>query len=269
LLTLVYMAFAGLGCLYVVLAAFMGHGADAGGHTGGHGGALAHAGHHASDAGAAHGAGHAGHLGHAAHAGHGGRGHGDRAADSGHGQAADDGGGGGYGAVHTAVPAAESFRFPLFSPLALATMVTAIGGWGLIAKAALHAGDGASLVLALPAAVLTAYGVTWVGWRLVSGSRASSVIYLEALTGEVAEVTVPIPAGGVGEALAVTDGQRYAAPAREVHGSAVARGETVTIVEAAGPVLAVRAGWSPHPPAAALEPPPPQTSRAPEPTKTR
>jgi hypothetical protein len=209
LLTLVYMAFAGLGCLYVVLAAFLGHAADVGGHdTSATGGG-----------------------GHAAHAG-------DQA---GHGDTAYGVGGGGHGGVHATAPAAASFHFPFFSPLALATLVAAIGGYGLIAKAALGAGDGASLAMAVPAAVLTAYAVTYVGWRLVSGSTSSSLIRLEDLAGGAAEVTVPIPAGGVGEAMAIAGGQRYAAPAREVSGQAVARGATVTIV-AAGTTLVVRTG---------------------------
>ena len=221
MLTLVYMAFAGLGCLYVVLAAFLGHTADVGGHDtsgAGGGGHAAHAGGHGSAA-----------SGHASDAG----GH---AGDTAYGV-----GGGGHGGVHATAPAAASFHFPFFSPLALATLVAAIGGYGLIAKAALGAGDGASLAMAVPAAVLTAYGVTWVGWRLVSGSTSSSLIRLEDLAGAAAEVTVPIPAGGIGEAMAVAGGQRYAAPAREVDGLAVARGAMVTIV-AAGTTLVVKAG---------------------------
>jgi hypothetical protein len=212
-----YMAFAGLGCLYVVLAAFLGHTADVGGHDSsdaGGGGHAADASGHSSAAG-----------GHSSVAGHG---------DTAYGA-------GGHGGVHATAPAAASFHFPFFSPLALATVVAAIGGYGLIAKAALGAGDGASLAMAVPAAVLTAYGVTYVGWRLVSGSTSSSLIRLEDLAGGAAEVTVPIPAGGVGEAMAIAGGQRYAAPAREVAGLAVARGATVTIV-AAGPTLVVRAG---------------------------
>ena len=224
MLTLVYMAFAGLGCLYVVLAAFLGHGSDFGGHDSG---------------GAGHAGGHAGHAGgQAADAG----GHSSDAGDlAGHGEAAYGIGGGGHGGVHATAPAAAGFHFPFFSPLALATVIAAIGGYGLIAKAALGAGDGASLAMAVPAAVLTAYGVTWVGWRLVSGSTSSSLIRLEDLAGAAAEVTVPIPAGGIGDAMAVAGGQRYAAPAREVNGLAVARGARVTIV-AAGTTLVVRAG---------------------------
>lgn len=219
LLTLVYMAFAGLGCLYVVLAAFLGHASDLGGHdSGGHG---------------------SGGGGHAAHSADG-RSHGGDSGQAGHGQTAYGIAGGGHGGVHAPAPAAASFHFPFFSPLALATLVAAIGGYGLIAKAALGAGDGASLAMAVPAALLTAYAVTYAGWRLVRGSTSSSLIWLEDLEGADAEITVPIPAGGVGEAMTVTGGERYAAPAREVHGMEVACGATVTIV-ATGPTLLVRA----------------------------
>jgi len=220
LLTLVYMAFAGLGCLYVVLAAFLGHASDFGGHdSGGH------------DSG--------GGAGPAAHSADGG-GHGGHSDQAGHGETAYGIGGVGHGAVHATAPAAASFHFPFFSPLALATLVAALGGYGLIAKAALGAGDGASLAMAVPAALLTAYAVTYAGWRLVRGATSSSLIWLADLEGAAAEVTVPIPAGGVGEAMTITGGERYAAPAREVNGMAVARGATVTIV-ATGPTLMVRA----------------------------
>jgi len=226
-LTLVYMGFAGLGCLYVVLAAFLGHATDFSSHdagagaAGGNGGIVG---------------GYSGHAGHAA-------------SDTAYGV-----GGGGHGAVHATAPAAAGFHFPFFSPLALATLVAAIGGYGLIAKFALDAGDGASLAMAVPAALLTAYGITYAGWRLASGSRASSVIHLDGLPGTFAEVTVPIPAGGVGEAMAMAGGQRYAAPAREVDGAAVARGAMVTVV-AAGTTLLVRAGTDPGRSARLTDPP--------------
>jgi hypothetical protein len=230
LLTLVYLAFAGLGTLYVLLAAFLGHGADAGGGAGG--------GHVAASGGHFFGGG--------AHAGHG-----STAGDGAHGGGHHEGGGakygvegGGHGTVAASAPAAAAFHFPFFSPLALATLVAAIGGWGLIAKYALDAGDGASLAMAVPAALATAYFVTWAGWRIVSGARANSVIRMQDLAGRQAEVTVPIPAGGVGEASLLVEGQRYTAPAREAAGGAVARGAAVTIVTA-GPTLLVRAAQTP------------------------
>ncbi|HVT59145.1 MAG TPA: NfeD family protein [Thermoanaerobaculia bacterium] len=226
MLTLAYMAFAALGCLYVVVAAFLGH---------------------VSDFGTAHSAGHGGHadgVGHGGHWGFGGHGAGKGvAADGGHVAADAYGvGGTGHGAVSAGAPGVPAFHFPFFSPLALATLVAALGAYGLIAKIGLKVGDEASLAIALPAALATAYGIAYLGWRLVSGSRGSSMIRVAELAGAPAEVTTPIPAGGMGEAVAMVGGQRYAAPAREAGGGELPRGAAVTVVSMVGSTLVVRAG---------------------------
>jgi membrane protein implicated in regulation of membrane protease activity len=201
-LTLMYIAFAVVGCGYVLISAFLGHlGVEDGGHAGG--GEHVHVHHGAGD-----------------RYGLDGQGHGSTTA--GH-------GGGG-------------FHFPFFSPLAVSTLLASVGGYGLIALYGLHTGEGASLLIALPAACVTAYGITYAGWRLAMGSRASSVIRMSSMAGSLAEVTVPIPAGGVGEAVAMVDGQRYAAPAREVNGREVPRGTPVRVVEMVGPTLMVSVG---------------------------
>lgn len=196
MLTLMYIAFAVLGCGYVLVSALVGHLDFSDGGAGGH------------DTGAA-----------TAESQYGldGEGHGAASADAG--------------------PGGE-FHFPFFSPLAIATLLASIGGYGLIAQHGFGASDAASLLIALPAAVATAYAVTWAGWKLASGSRASSVIRMSRLHGAPAEVTVPIPAGGVGEAVVMVDGQRFPSPAREAGGREVPRGALVTVV-GVGPTLTV------------------------------
>jgi hypothetical protein len=215
MLTLTYILFAAAGCLYVLIAAFLGHASDFTdfGHV--------HAGHDAGPAG-----GHASQAG-TSH-GHGGDRYGEQ--------------GSGHGTASTGTVGHPVFHFPFFSPLALATLIAALGGFGLIGKYGLGLADGPSLAVAIPAAFVTAYGVTYAAFRLVAGARASSVIRMDQLTGSSAEVTAPIPAGGVGEAIAMVAGQRYAAPARAVDGGALARGSVVTVVGMAGPTLLVRAG---------------------------
>lgn len=208
MLTMTFLLLALLGCLYVVVAAFLGH-ADFGG--GGHA--------HAPEGG------HGTESGHAASSRYGIDG-------TGHGSVSESAAGG---------SGAATFHFPFFSPLALATLMAAIGGWGLIAKYGLRAGDRTSLLFAIPAAVLTAYGVTFLGWKIVSASRASSVIHLADLVGAAAEVTIPIPAGGLGEAVALVAGQRYSAPAREAEGREIPRGAAVTVVALVGSTLVVSA----------------------------
>jgi membrane protein implicated in regulation of membrane protease activity len=147
----------------------------------------------------------------------------------------------GHGSTKASDAAGTAFHFPFFSPLALATLFAALGAWGLIAQFGLHLADAGSLLLAVPAAVATAYAVTYAGWRLVAGSRGSSEIRMTELAGARAEVITPIPAGGTGEVVALVGGQRFTAPAREAEGKELSRGSLVTVLRV-GPTLVVSAG---------------------------
>ena len=200
MLTVMYLALAVLGCGYVLVSAFLGHLAD-----------VFDAGHAAS-----------GHEG------------GGGAAGSAYGVES-----GGHGAASATHVAAAVFHFPFFSPLALATLFGSIGAWGLITKYGFRVGDGASLVISVPLAAATAYGVTYLAWRVVLGSRGSSEIHLDDLVGVPAEVLTPIPAGGTGEIAAIVRGQRYTGAAREVQGREVPRGAFVTVVRVVGATLVV------------------------------
>ena len=135
--------------------------------------------------------------------------------------------------------AASAFHFPFFSPLALSTIFASIGAWGLIVKFGFSVSDLASLGIALPAALLTAYCVTYVSWRLVSSSRGSSEIHMRDLVGAHAEVITPIPAGGVGEVAAIVSGERFNGPAREEQGRDVPRGARVVVKAMLGATLLV------------------------------
>jgi membrane protein implicated in regulation of membrane protease activity len=215
MLTLVYLALAVLGCGYIVVSGFLGHLFEFGD--------SGHAGH--GDAGG----------------GHGGHEHGD-SGDAGEHSVSYGLDGAGHGTATADLGGIGEFHFPFFSPLALATLFASIGAFGIIAKHGFGARDAVSLAVALPAALVTSYAVTYVGWRIVRGARASSVIRLAELRGALAEVTTPIPAGGLGEAVAMVGGQRFSAPAREEAGREVPRGAAVTVVGMLGPTLLVRAG---------------------------
>lgn len=201
MLTLTYLALAGLGCLYVLVSAFLGHLSDfgdSGGHDGGHAGDVdgADAGHYGVD-------------------------------------------GVGVGKVSAGDAAGGVFHFPFFSPLALATLMTAIGAWGIVAQHGFGIHETGSLLVAVPAGLATTYLVTWAGWRLVSSSRGSSVLRADRFAGSTGEVLTPIPEGGLGEVAALIDGQRFTTSAREVKGRAVARGRLVRIVRMTGATLLV------------------------------
>jgi membrane protein implicated in regulation of membrane protease activity len=150
--------------------------------------------------------------------------------------------GGGHGSVSADAGGAVAFHFPLFSPLALATLLGAIGAWGLIALKGFHASEEGSLLFAVPAALLTAYGISYVGWRLVSSSRGSSQIRLADLEGARGEVTTPIPEGGIGEVAAMVQGQRFSGPARAGDGRALPRGTAVTVTAMMAGTMVVAAG---------------------------
>jgi membrane protein implicated in regulation of membrane protease activity len=174
-------------------------------------------------------------LGHATDAGEGG--HDSSGADA-HSDYGVDGSG--HATSHASPGGGGAFHFPFFSPLALATLLAAVGAWGLIAQFGFGLQGERSLLVAIAAAVVTAYVVTWASWRVVSGSVGSSAIRLSALPGAPAEVITPIPAGGVGEVAALVEGQRFTAPARDADGGALARGAIVTVVRMVGHTLLVR-----------------------------
>lgn len=206
MLVLTYIALAVLGAGYVLVALLLGHLSDFGSQdAGGDGG---------GDAGGADASGHGG---------------GDYGIDhSGHGHAAAGAG------------TAAAFHFPFFSPLALATLAGAIGGLGLVARFGMKISDGQSLLVAFPGALVITYVVTWVAWRLASSSVGTSTIRPDHLAGAPAEILTPIPAGGVGEAAAFVQGQRFTAAAREVEGREVPRGAAVTVVRLSGSTLLVK-----------------------------
>jgi hypothetical protein len=211
MLTVTYVALAALGCGYVVVSLLLGHLTDAGAH-------VPHV-----DAGVGHLGAHLGHALPGAHGAH----------------AAGDYGAGGHGDVHASDSGATSFRFPFFSPLALATIFGCVGCYGLLARHGLGLGDLASLAVAIPAAIGTAWGVAWLSFRLVASSRGTSAIRLWEIEGAEGEVLTPIPEGGLGEVALLVSGQRYTTAARHEKGGAVPRGTAVRVVQMAGSTAVV------------------------------
>jgi membrane protein implicated in regulation of membrane protease activity len=200
-LTVTYLVLAVLGAGYLLVSVLLGH----------------------SDFGGSDGAGH----GHAH--GSGGEAHMDYGVDA-----------SGHGAASAHAPHAAEFHFPFFSPLALATLFACIGAYGLIALYGLRVKDAASILIAIPAALVTAYLITYAAFRIVGSSRGSSQIRLQDLPGAHAEVITPIPSGGVGEVAALVSGQRFTAPAREADGREVPRGAQVTVLRMVGTTLLVK-----------------------------
>jgi membrane protein implicated in regulation of membrane protease activity len=133
-----------------------------------------------------------------------------------------------------------AFSFSFLSPLSLATFCGATGALGLLARFGLHLSDAASVAVALPAALLFTYAVTYAAWRLLVSSTGTQTVRQADLTGATAEVLTPIPQDGLGEVVALVRGQRHTAPARTADGSPVPRGVIVSVERVAGVTLIVR-----------------------------
>ncbi len=135
----------------------------------------------------------------------------------------------------------DTGHFSLFSPLTLAIFFASIGAFGLITRYGVGAGETTSILLSVGGGLITAYVVGRASFRLIASSRGSSAIPTAALTGAEAEVTIGIPAGGVGEVVVMVGSQRHSGPARSADGLAIASGRTVTVVRLAGTTLIVTA----------------------------
>jgi membrane protein implicated in regulation of membrane protease activity len=199
MLVLAYMALAVLGTGYVLVASLLGHVSDLGSSDGAH-----------ADGGGAHSASDSYGVEH-----------------------------GGHGTASAGDAYAASFHFPFFSPLALATLTGSMGALGLLAHYGFGLVDNSSLLVAVPGAVALTYGVTYVAWRIVGGASSTSTIRAADLAGADGEVTTPIPAGGLGEVVAMVAGERFSAPAREAQGRELPRGALVRVVRFVGGTLLV------------------------------
>jgi membrane-bound ClpP family serine protease len=93
-----------------------------------------------------------------------------------------------------------------------------------------------ALIGALIIAILSHFAFFY----LLIAPQGSSDITQSDIVGATAEVTTPIPVGGMGEVTLVAQGGRISYPARSLDRVALPRGTTVTIIEMVGSVVAVR-----------------------------
>ena len=130
---------------------------------------------------------------------------------------------------------------PSLSPVTIASFVTAFGAFGIIASAGFAWSAGLSVVVAaVGGLVMAAIAHFAFGYFLIA-PQGSSEVTQQDIVGATAEVTTPIPVGGLGEVAFVAQGGRVTYPARSLDRIALPRGTTVTIVEMVGSVVNVRA----------------------------
>lgn len=126
----------------------------------------------------------------------------------------------------------------IFSIRIMASFLTAFGVGGVVARyyglshpAAAGIGTGAGVIMST---------VVYQFARILYGQQASSDVRMATLVGRSAEVTVAIPAGGVGQISLTYGGERTDQIARSGDGTAIPRGAGVVITGIGGDSVSVR-----------------------------
>ena len=125
----------------------------------------------------------------------------------------------------------------VFSSRIMAAFVTAFGVGGVVARYYDLSHPAASGVGIASGAVMA--GIVYQFARILYSQQASSELQMTRLVGQTAEVSVAIPANGVGQISLSISGERTEHLARSKTGQALPRGTEVTITELRGDSVVV------------------------------
>jgi membrane protein implicated in regulation of membrane protease activity len=130
-------------------------------------------------------------------------------------------------------PTEGTVQYQPLSPVSVALFATTFGAVGLILKRL-----GQPPIVQVPAAaasgLLVGGLVAYAFYRVMKATEGSSHAREGEEIGLLAEVTVSIPAGGMGEIAYVVRGSRFNSPARSADGRDVPAGAGVRIVSRSG-----------------------------------
>ena len=129
---------------------------------------------------------------------------------------------------------------PSLSPFAIASFITGFGATGIIANLAFEVSAIISLLWATLGGLLLGGAMQFIFGAILLKSQGSSQVRVAQMTGTIAEVTVPISAGGNGQIAFVARGRRVTYVARAAGDAAISRGEKVEIVRIVGGTAVVR-----------------------------
>jgi len=122
-----------------------------------------------------------------------------------------------------------------FSPVVLASFVTAFGGFGILfTDIKATSSVWLSAPLSIVGALVVAFGVLSIFNAVFQKTQSSSESRVATLVGLPASLMTPIPENGVGEIAYVQASTRYTAPARSEKGIAIGAGSTVRITRVVG-----------------------------------
>ncbi len=125
-------------------------------------------------------------------------------------------------------------HFSPLSPVVLAMFIATFGGSGIIFKKVLALPTAAHIPLALVSALGVAAAVFYLFYKIFAVSQSSSEAHVTEVVGMEAEVTVPIPNGGLGEVAYTVSGSRYTNPARTADGKELPAHAMVKVVKLVG-----------------------------------
>lgn len=121
-----------------------------------------------------------------------------------------------------------------FSPIVIASAITAFGAVGLISMKGFGMSSLMSTVIALAFAGAIGAAIFFGIVKFMYGSQSNSIFSLEDLVDTEAEVITPVPVMGLGEIAYVANGIRYTLPARGIEGESIKRGAAVIIRKITG-----------------------------------
>jgi membrane protein implicated in regulation of membrane protease activity len=125
----------------------------------------------------------------------------------------------------------------IFSARIMAAFLTAFGVGGVVARYNGLSHPSASGVGVLAGVIMA--GLVYQFARMLYAQQASSEVRVTSLVGKAAEVSVAIPASGVGQVVLIASGERTEHLARGANGVAVARGTEVVVTGLRGDSLIV------------------------------
>jgi membrane protein implicated in regulation of membrane protease activity len=125
----------------------------------------------------------------------------------------------------------------VFSTRIMASFLTAFGVGGVIGRYYDLSHPAASGVGVFLGVVMS--GIVYQFARLLYSQQASSELHMTGLVGTAAEVSVAIPADGVGQIVITTGGERTEHIARSADQTAITRGTSVIITGIGGDAVAV------------------------------
>ena len=127
-----------------------------------------------------------------------------------------------------------------FSPLVIASAITAFGAVGLAAMKGFGMSGLLSTIVALAFAGAIGAAIFFGIVKFMYGSQSNSIFSINDLVETEAEVLTPIPEGGFGEIVYTSNEIRYTLPARSAAGESIKRGARVIIREISGNIASVQ-----------------------------